>query len=361
MVVRALGRIDDGYRWQHAVSVPAVWAPRPAARPCSWPARSSSACLRAREARQDRREPADVLRPVRGPGLRLSLARHPVPRDHQTARRRGGPGPSAGFRLFFPGARFLESAFRLPLGLPSGEELLLRVGVKDDDYWDYHGHEYPWIGFEELTNWRDLAFYEMMHSCCRSSMPGMPAWCAPRPTRTAVVTPPSKTDSRSRRPARTPGASSATALAASAPTCTDDIPENKALLAATTRTTSRPWTPSKGPQPIQSLAPGPLGHQHRRLAGGRLGSQRHIVKPFRSPPTGSCGWRWTGAMPSRTPSVVCQGSRGQDLPVARSTASRRTTTAAQPNVGTKRPRPGGPAHQRRARTTIAWAMTCGCV
>lgn len=78
------------------------------------------------------------------------------------------------FRLFFPGARFLESNADYRWVFPSGEELLLRVGVKEDDYWDYHGHEYPWIGFEELTNWRSLAFYEMMHSCCRSSVPGMP-------------------------------------------------------------------------------------------------------------------------------------------------------------------------------------------
>lgn len=76
------------------------------------------------------------------------------------------------FRLFFPGAKFNESTYTWKF--PDGEELLLRQGVKEDDYWDYHGHEYPWLGFEELTNWRSLAFYEMMHSCCRSSQPGMP-------------------------------------------------------------------------------------------------------------------------------------------------------------------------------------------
>ena len=76
------------------------------------------------------------------------------------------------FRLFFPAARFNESTYTWKF--PNGEELLLRQGVKEDDYWDYHGHEYPWLGFEELANWKDLAFYEMMHSCCRSSHPGMP-------------------------------------------------------------------------------------------------------------------------------------------------------------------------------------------
>lgn len=100
------------------------------------------------------------------------------------------------FRLFFPGARFLESNADYRWVFPNGEELLLRVGVKEDDYWDYHGHEYPWIGFEELTNWRSLAFYEMMHSCCRSSVPGMPRMVratSPSPrSRTATAKPTSR-------------------------------------------------------------------------------------------------------------------------------------------------------------------------
>ncbi|MDH6241151.1 hypothetical protein M2125_000958 [Polynucleobacter sphagniphilus] len=31
-----------------------------------------------------------------------------------------------------------------------------------------------WLGFEELTNWRNLSFYEAMLSTCRSSQPGIP-------------------------------------------------------------------------------------------------------------------------------------------------------------------------------------------
>lgn len=56
----------------------------------------------------------------------------------------------------------------------TGEELLLRQMKKPDDYWDYHGHEYPWIGFEELTNWPNADCYESMKACSRSSWPGMP-------------------------------------------------------------------------------------------------------------------------------------------------------------------------------------------
>jgi hypothetical protein len=95
------------------------------------------------------------------------------------------------FKKFFPEAEFLKAPTDLKWVFPGGEELLFRVGKDEDDYWDYHGHEYPWIGFEELTNWRSLEFYEMMHSCCRSSQPGMPrmvrATCNPYGRGHAVV------------------------------------------------------------------------------------------------------------------------------------------------------------------------------
>jgi hypothetical protein len=52
------------------------------------------------------------------------------------------------------GAKFLKSTTTYKWVFPGGEELLFRHGKDEDDYWDYHGHEYPWIGFEELTNWR---------------------------------------------------------------------------------------------------------------------------------------------------------------------------------------------------------------
>lgn len=57
---------------------------------------------------------------------------------------------------------------------PGGEELLLRQFMKVDDYWNYHGHEYPWIGWEELCNWPSDEGYRRMFSCCRSSKKGMP-------------------------------------------------------------------------------------------------------------------------------------------------------------------------------------------
>lgn len=76
------------------------------------------------------------------------------------------------FSQFFPEAKFNKADYYWEW--PTGEMLFFRYGASEDDYWNYHGHEYPWLGFEELTNWRDLSFYEAMQSTCRSSFPGMP-------------------------------------------------------------------------------------------------------------------------------------------------------------------------------------------
>lgn len=38
----------------------------------------------------------------------------------------------------------------------------------------YHGHEYPFVGWEELTNWPTDECYRSMFSCCRSSSPKVP-------------------------------------------------------------------------------------------------------------------------------------------------------------------------------------------
>lgn len=57
---------------------------------------------------------------------------------------------------------------------PTGEQLLLRAFQREDDYWNFHGHEYPWVGWEELCNWADPNGYKRMMSTCRSSAPGLP-------------------------------------------------------------------------------------------------------------------------------------------------------------------------------------------
>jgi len=65
--------------------------------------------------------------------------------------------------------RFLASSSSLKWVWPTGEELLLRAFENEDDYWSYHGHEYPFIGWEELTSWPSINCYESMKSCNRSS------------------------------------------------------------------------------------------------------------------------------------------------------------------------------------------------
>ena len=72
----------------------------------------------------------------------------------------------------FPDAVFNKSDYTWTFG--TGEQLLLRHGKTVDDYWKYHGHAYPWIAWEELTNWADDKLYRKMMSCCRSTNPRIP-------------------------------------------------------------------------------------------------------------------------------------------------------------------------------------------
>jgi hypothetical protein len=77
------------------------------------------------------------------------------------------------FPLLFPKARFTSSP-NPEWTFPDGEKLYFRNIKNVDGYWDYHGHAYPWIAWEELTTWPDDKCYLMMMSVCRSTTPGMP-------------------------------------------------------------------------------------------------------------------------------------------------------------------------------------------
>lgn len=76
-------------------------------------------------------------------------------------------------RRYFPefgdGAKFLSGNSQLKWVWPTGEELLFRVAKKLADYWNYHGQEFPFIGWNELTKYPDSTLYDMMMSCNRSS------------------------------------------------------------------------------------------------------------------------------------------------------------------------------------------------
>lgn len=76
------------------------------------------------------------------------------------------------YPTLFPGIQFNEG--KTTWTWPTGEILRLSFGSREQDYWNYHGHEFTWIGFEELTTWLNPAFYKRMMSCCRSPIPDIP-------------------------------------------------------------------------------------------------------------------------------------------------------------------------------------------
>jgi hypothetical protein len=73
------------------------------------------------------------------------------------------------FPLFKDGAKFLASKSDYKWVWPTGEELLFRAVKADSDYWGFHGQEFPFIGWNELTKYPSDKLYEAMMSCNRSS------------------------------------------------------------------------------------------------------------------------------------------------------------------------------------------------
>jgi hypothetical protein len=73
------------------------------------------------------------------------------------------------FPKFDDGAKFLESASHYKWVWPTGEELLFRHVKKIGDYEGFHGHEYPFIGWNELTKYPTSELYDKFMSVNRSS------------------------------------------------------------------------------------------------------------------------------------------------------------------------------------------------
>lgn len=73
------------------------------------------------------------------------------------------------FPEFFDGARFLSSRSDYKWVWPTGEELLFRQVKKAQDYYNYHGQEFPFIGWNELTKFPTPELFDAMMSCNRSS------------------------------------------------------------------------------------------------------------------------------------------------------------------------------------------------
>lgn len=66
-------------------------------------------------------------------------------------------------------AKFLASNSQLKWVWATGEELLFRTIDDPEDYWKYHGQEYPFMGWNELTQWPTSECYDIMQSCNRTS------------------------------------------------------------------------------------------------------------------------------------------------------------------------------------------------
>ncbi len=73
------------------------------------------------------------------------------------------------FNEFDDGATFSGAGGGGRWRWPTGEELLFRHIKKPADYWLYHGHEYPSMGWNELTKYPTSELYDLMMSCNRSS------------------------------------------------------------------------------------------------------------------------------------------------------------------------------------------------
>lgn len=73
------------------------------------------------------------------------------------------------FPQFRDGARFLQSKSDYKWVWPTGETLAIRQIKRATDYWKYHGQEFAFIGWNELTKFPTAELYDAMMSCNRTS------------------------------------------------------------------------------------------------------------------------------------------------------------------------------------------------
>jgi hypothetical protein len=73
------------------------------------------------------------------------------------------------FSAFRDGARFLRSKSDYKWVWPTGEELYFRQIKRKEDYWNYHGQEFTYIGWNELCKYPSPELFEALMSCNRSS------------------------------------------------------------------------------------------------------------------------------------------------------------------------------------------------
>lgn len=73
------------------------------------------------------------------------------------------------FPQFQDGARFLRSKGDYKWIWPTGEELYFRQIKRKEDYWNFHGQEFTFIGWNELCKFPTPELYDALMSCNRSS------------------------------------------------------------------------------------------------------------------------------------------------------------------------------------------------
>lgn len=78
---------------------------------------------------------------------------------------------NAWFPRMFPGASYNAADHFWTFA--DGEILYFSYFETEKNYWKYHGHAYPWIGWEELCNWAHDQFYKRMFSCSRTARVGI--------------------------------------------------------------------------------------------------------------------------------------------------------------------------------------------
>lgn len=74
----------------------------------------------------------------------------------------------------FPGVRFLESPAQYKFRWPDGEELWFRAVEHPGDYWNFHGTEVSWLGFDELCSWPSPDLYDSLKSLLRNTEADIP-------------------------------------------------------------------------------------------------------------------------------------------------------------------------------------------
>jgi len=78
------------------------------------------------------------------------------------------------FRQIWPEAQWVSSKADYKWVWPTGEELLFRAVKVEEDYWSYHGHEYPFVGWDELCTWPTPHLYDALKTTNRCSKVGVP-------------------------------------------------------------------------------------------------------------------------------------------------------------------------------------------